>query len=110
MLILYERPHVRDCEWVFMINKTYLAKKLSKRTLFTIRESIQIIETLFDVISEELSEGNEVTVVGFGKFSLYQHKPRPVRNPKTMEEMILKEFESVKFKPSAILKSKVKNK
>lgn len=93
-----------------MINKVSLSKKLSKRTLLKIRESEQVIETLFQIMTEELALNNEITIVGFGRFSLYQHTARPVRNPRTMEEMTLEEFKSVKFKPSAILKSKVKNK
>lgn len=93
-----------------MINKRDLAKKLSQKTLLSIKESSQIIEQLFETIAEELSGGEEVSIVNFGKFTLYKQKPRPVRNPKTMQEMVLDEFLSVKFKPSIYIKNKVKNK
>ena len=93
-----------------MINKKDLARKLSDKTLLSIKESSQIIEELFEIISDELSGGNEISVVNFGKFLLYKQKPRPVRNPKTMKEMVLEEFLSVKFKPSIYIKNKVKNK
>jgi DNA-binding protein HU-beta len=93
-----------------MINKKDLARKLSDKTLLSIKESSQIIEELFEIISDELSVGNEISVVNFGKFLLYKQKPRPVRNPKTMKEMVLEEFLSVKFKPSIYIKNKVKNK
>ena len=93
-----------------MINKKELARKLSKKTLLSIRESAQVIEQLFEAIAQELSDGGEVSIVNFGKFTLYKQKPRPVRNPKTMQEMTLDEFLSVKFKPSIYIKNKVKNK
>jgi nucleoid DNA-binding protein len=93
-----------------MINKKDLARKISEKTLLSIKESSQVVEVLFDSITEELSSGKEVSIVNFGKFVLYKQKPRPVRNPKTMQEMILEEFFSVKFKPSTYIKDKVKNK
>ena len=93
-----------------MINKKDLARKISEKTLLSIKESSQVVEVLFDSITEELSSGKEVSIVNFGKFVLYKQKPRPVRNPKTMKEMVLEEFLSVKFKPSIYIKNKVKNK
>lgn len=93
-----------------MVNKKELARKLSEKTLFSIKESSQMIDVLFDCIAEELSSGNEVSIVNFGKFTLYKQKPRPVRNPKTMQEMVLDDFLSVKFKASTYIKDKVKNK
>jgi len=93
-----------------MTNKAMLARKLASKTLLSIKESSQIIDSLFESIAEELSEGNEISIVNFGKFTLYKQKPRPVRNPRTHEEMILDEFFSVKFKPSIYIKNKVKNK
>jgi hypothetical protein len=53
-----------------MINKKDLAKKLSDKTLLSIKESSQIIEELFEIISNELSSGNEISIVNFGKFLL----------------------------------------
>ena len=93
-----------------MANKKDLAKKISKKTLLSIKESTQIVETIFDSILEELERDEEVSIVGFGKFYLYQHKPRPVRNPKTQEEMTLKPYKSLKFKCSDKIKRYLKSK
>tara|TARA_A100001011_G_scaffold389500_1_gene471100 strand:- start:1617 stop:1901 length:285 start_codon:yes stop_codon:yes gene_type:complete len=93
-----------------MANKKDLAKSLSKRTLLSQKESNQAVEIIFDSIIEMLEEGEEVSIVGFGKFYLYQHKPRPVRNPKTQEEMMLKPYKSLKFKSSEKIKKYLKNK
>lgn len=93
-----------------MINKKELARKVSQKTLLSIKESTQVVEELFEIMTEQLSSGEEISIVNFGKFVLYKQKPRPVRNPKTMEEMTLEEFTSVKFKPSTYIKDKIKNK
>lgn len=93
-----------------MINKKELAKKLSQRTTLTQKEAGTIIADLFEIIFEEVKKEEEVSIVGFGKFYPYTHQPRPVRNPKTQEEMVLEEYKSLRFKPSTIVKKILKNK
>ena len=93
-----------------MLNRRGLARRLSKRALFSIREADLVIDELAKVIAEELYNGNDVCIVGFGKFFLYEHSARPVRNPKTKEEMTLKPYKSVKFRPSTRLKETLKEK
>lgn len=87
-----------------MLNKKGLAKKLAKRTFLNQKEADMIVEELFEVILEELKAGEEISIVGFGKFFLYEHAPRPVRNPKTQEEMVLQSYKSLKFKSSNVIK------
>ncbi len=86
------------------MNKKDLARKISSKTLLSQKESLQVLDAIIDSVIEALEEGDEVSLVGFGKFYLYQHAPRPVRNPKTQEEMKLKNFKSLKFKSSDKIK------
>ena len=92
-----------------MIGKRELARKVAKNTLLTQKECGDVIDEILSVIEEELLKGNDVSLVGFGKFFLYHHKPRPVRNPKTNESMLLSPYKSVKFKGSNKLKQRIKN-
>ena len=92
-----------------MTNKRQLANKLSKETMLSQKESLDVVEKLFDIIKEELVEGSDVSIVGFGKFYLYEHAPRPVRNPKTQEPMILDPYKSLRFKSSDLVKKLLKN-
>lgn len=94
---------------VNMINKKDIAKKITESNLLTAKESSKIVEEIFDYIQECLLEGEEISIVGFGKFFLYEHAPRPVRNPKTLEPMTLVPYKSIKFKLSDKLKRKFKN-
>jgi len=93
-----------------MVNKKELSKKLAKQTLLTQKESLQVVEKLFEIITEELCSGEDISVVGFGKFYLYEHSPRPVRNPKTQEPMLLDSYKSLRFKSSDIIKNILKEK
>jgi DNA-binding protein HU-beta len=91
-----------------MLNKKGLAKKLAKRTFLNQKEADMVVEELFEVMLEELKAGEEISIVGFGKFFLYEHAPRPVRNPKTQEEMVLQSYKSLKFKSSNVIKKLLK--
>ena len=92
-----------------MINKKDLAKKVSSKTLLSQKEALQVIDAFIDSVVESLEEEGEVSLVGFGKYYLYTHSPRPVRNPKTQEEMILKSYKSVKFRVSDKIKKHFKD-
>ena len=92
-----------------MKNKKELAKKLAEKTLMTQKESLEIIDSLITIIIDELKSGEEVSLVGFGKFYLYEHTTRPVRNPKTQEEMMLRSYNSLRFKQSNIVKKLLKD-
>ena len=92
-----------------MINKKELAKNISDNTLLSQKEALQVIDELIHSIITGLEKDGEVSLVGFGKFYLYEHSARPVRNPKTQEEMILKPYKSVKFKVSDKVKKHFKD-
>jgi DNA-binding protein HU-beta len=92
-----------------MINKKELAKRVSEKTMLTQAETLDVLNTLLEEIVSSLEESEEISLVGFGKFYLYEHTARPVRNPKTQEEMLLSPYKSVKFKVSEKLKKHFKN-
>lgn len=91
-----------------MVNKKELSKKLARRTFLTQKESAIIVDELFNILLQEIKSGEEVSIVGFGKFYLYEHAERPVRNPRTQEEMLLKSYKSLKFKSSNVVKKLLK--
>lgn len=93
-----------------MVNKRELAKRVAQKTLLSQKEALQVVEELFSSILESLEDDEEVSIVGFGKFYIYTHSSRPVRNPKTQEEMMLEPYKSVKFKCSDKVKKHFKKK
>lgn len=91
-------------------SRRQLASALLNRTVYSFQEADQIIDHIFDIITEELYKMKEVNIVNFGRFKLHKNNPRPVRNLVTMEEMMLTEHFTVQFKPAPSLKERIKDK
>ena len=64
------------------------------------KECTQITESIFDIIKEELENGNPVMVSGFGKWTVRAKRKRNGRNPKTGAPVIIAARKVVTFKPS----------
>ena len=48
--------------------KTQIVENLFAKNLFTKGESVQIIETLFELMKQALECGDDILISGFGKF------------------------------------------
>ena len=60
---------------------------------FTKKKSVEIIETLLEIIKRTLEKGDDVLISGFGKFCVKEKKRRRGRNPATGEDLLLKELD-----------------
>lgn len=67
------------------------------------------VKKIIDFMSENLYQGERVEIRGFGTFSLHTHQSRLARNPKTGDKIALERRNTVHFKPSKELKSRVNN-
>ena len=76
---------------------------------FTKKKSIDVIESLLEIIKSELEDGEDVLISGFGKFCVKEKKKRRGRNPATGEELILRKRKVVTFKCSGKLRQKINN-
>jgi len=70
-------------------------------------QCVNIVESFFDIIKDDLANGNDVMISGFGKWSVRKRKPRVGRNPKTGEEMTIDARTVVTFKCAESLRSKI---
>lgn len=73
----------------------------------TRQDSVIIVESLFDILKKELTNGNDVMISGFGKWSVRKRKGGACRNPQTGESMQTNERIVVTFKNSALLKAEI---
>lgn len=87
--------------------KAQIVENLFAKNLFTKGESVQIIETLFELMKQALERGDDILISGFGKFTVREKHQRQGRNPQTGESMALPPRTVVTFKCSGILKEKV---
>ena len=71
------------------------------------RVAKQVVDRLFEIIRTTLSQGEDLLISGFGKFSVKQKKARPVRNPQTKESLILSARKVVVFKCSGVLRKRI---
>ena len=74
---------------------------------FPRNESINITETLLELIKASLASGEDLLVSGFGKFRVKEKNKRKGRNPATGEDAILPARRVVTFKCSGKLRGKV---
>ncbi len=74
---------------------------------FTKKKSVEIIESLLEIIKSTLEKSEDVLISGFGKFCVKDKKQRRGRNPATGADLILNERKVVTFKCSGKLRDKI---
>jgi integration host factor subunit alpha len=71
------------------------------------QESRLVFESLLKIMKETLSQGEDLLISGFGKFSVREKRARLGRNPQTKEGMILAARKVLVFKASGILRQRI---
>lgn len=74
---------------------------------FTKNKSIEVVESLLEIIKSSLESGEDVLVSGFGKFCVQKKNGRKGRNPATGETLMLEPRRVVTFKCSGKLRGKI---
>ena len=64
------------------LTKAQLADLLFEQIGLNKRESKDMVDAFFDLISDSLVEGDDVKISGFGNFQIRTKAPRPGRNPR----------------------------
>ena len=67
------------------MNKTELIAEVAKKCGMSKKDAEKAVTTTFDTITEALSQGDKVQLVGFGGFETKKREARMGRNPKTKE-------------------------
>ena len=73
----------------------------------TKKKSVEVIESLLEIIKRSLESSEDVLVSGFGKFCVKDKTKRRGRNPATGEELMLRGRKVVTFKCSGKLRHKI---
>lgn len=92
------------------MNKGELVKAIASRTLTSQKQVTVVLDSLLEVISEEVANGGKVMIVGFGSFEVTERKEREGRNPQTGESMTIPATKVPTFSPGKALKDKVAGK
>ena len=90
------------------MNKQALAEWVHGKLGGTKVQAEEIVDGMFDAIVGTLKKGEEVSVAGFGIFSVKQRAARMARNPKTGEQVKVAATKVPKFRAAKALKDAVK--
>jgi len=91
------------------LTKAHLAELLFDQIGLNKRESKDMIDSFFDLISESLVDGADVKISGFGNFQIRTKAPRPGRNPRTGESIPIEARRVVTFHASHKLKEQIQS-
>ncbi len=92
------------------LTKAHLAELLFEQIGLNKRESKDMVDAFFTLISEGLVGGNDVKISGFGNFQIRTKAPRPGRNPRTGESIPIQARRVVTFHASHKLKEQIQDK
>lgn len=91
------------------MNKAQLVESVADRLDLTKKQSENTLDTIIEVIIEQVAMGEKVSLIGFGTFQSSKRAPRKGRNPQTNEEIMIPACRVPKFKPGKVFKSMVAN-
>ncbi|MEE8202835.1 MAG: HU family DNA-binding protein [Alphaproteobacteria bacterium] len=89
------------------MNKNELIAEVANTAGMSKADASRAVDGVFDSISESLTKGNEVRLVGFGTFSVAHRRASQGRNPRTGERIQIKASIQPKFKAGKALKESV---
>jgi integration host factor subunit alpha len=65
------------------LTKAHIFETLAEQTGYAKKQSVQMVETLLELIKRSLESGEDVLISGFGKFCMKEKTQRRGRNPST---------------------------
>ena len=89
------------------MNKAELISVLARKTGKPQTEAKALLEASTSTVTETLSKGDKVTLVGFGTFDVQHVQARTGRNPRTGEPLQIKPKKKPRFKAGAELSGAV---
>ncbi len=91
-----------------ILNKKEIAELVADKHNLTKKEASEIIDLIFETMTETLKKGNRVDISGFGKFEVKTRAARTGINPQTKEQIEIPESKVPAFKASKNLKENVR--
>ncbi len=89
------------------MNKQALVELVQGKLGGTKVQAEEVVDAIFDSIVSTMKKGGEVSIAGFGIFSVKGRAARTARNPKTGETVKVAAKKVPKFRPAKALKDAV---
>jgi integration host factor subunit alpha len=87
------------------MTKVDIVSSVYEKVGFSKKEAIQVVETVFDIMKENLRKGEKIKISGFGNFVVRNKRARRGRNPQTGDDIEISARKILTFKPSQVFKS-----
>lgn len=89
------------------MNKGELVDAIADKANVTKKQADAVLTAALETIVDAVSDGDKVTLVGFGSFERRERKAREGRNPKTGESMEIPATTIPAFSAGKLFKDKV---
>jgi len=89
------------------MNKNELIAAVAEKCGSNKAQAGEAVEAVLDTVTQTLSAGDEVRILGFGNFAVSQRKATTARNPRTGETVNVPASKAPKFKAGKALKDAV---
>lgn len=86
------------------MNKTELTAAVAQKAGLSKSDTAKVLGAFFETVSEELSKGQAVQIIGFGNFEVADYKARTGRNPQTGAVLEIPAGKRPKFTAGSALK------
>ena len=90
------------------MNKSELIQAIADEAELSKHDAAEFVDAFISVVTQELKDGNDVTLVGFGVFQVSERAERQGRNPQTGETLTIPATKKPRFRPGKPLKEAVK--
>ena len=91
------------------MNKAELIAAIAAQTGVTKKSAEESVNAFVSVVTDSLTKGEKVQLVGFGSFEVRKRAARKGRNPQTKEEIKIPASKAPVFKAGKALKDVVNN-
>ena len=89
------------------MNKTELVAAIAEKSELSKKDAEKALKAFTDVVTEELTKGGKIQLVGFGTFEVSERAAREGRNPQTGKTIKIAASKAPKFKAGKALKDVV---
>ena len=86
------------------MNKTDLINAIAEKAELTKTDAGHALDAFIEVVQKSLKKGDDVSLVGFGTFTVRKRAARTGRNPRTNEPLKIKASKVPAFKAGKSLK------
>lgn len=91
------------------MNKSELIESIADKSGLSKADAAKALDGLIESVTEGLSKGDRIALIGFGSWSVEQRSARTGRNPRTGDEIQIPAKKVIKFKAGAGLANAVNN-